>query len=221
VGGLVGGSHRARIGVIWLALALVAANPGWLGLPGSYLVSNGALAIALWLPASALIGQLVDWLPPRAARLATPAILLVAIALGRPALEAVNLSTVLATPADRRALQAAARVLPADAVVAVHVREWQLATYMGADAGYWIGILTPGRAIVPPLLYGLGPADAARATTERLRGWEAAQADPPELLRRMRDSGVQWLFVGERGPPAPAGLTPVVVEGRAGLYRLR
>jgi hypothetical protein len=232
VGGIVAGRGPAISAGLWLGLALLAANPGWVGLPGSYLISNGALVIALWLPAAALVGHLASSaggagarrLAPRwrtgAGRLAAPAILVAGVALARPALEAVNPTTVLATAADRRALEAAARHLPGDAVVAVQVREWQLATYMGADGGYWVGVVTPGRAIVPPLLYGLGPAATARATTERLRAWEAASGRPEELVRRMRATGVEWLFVGERGRPAPAGLTPIVLEGRAGLYRL-
>jgi hypothetical protein len=152
-----------------------------------------------------------------------------AIGLAGPTLTALNPSTVLATAADRRALEAAARVVPDDAVVATNVREWQLGTYMGADGGYWIGVVTPGRAIVPPLLYGLGPAARAAATSERLARWAAAPTDAGELADRMRDSGVEWLFVGERGGPIDArwlrreaGFDPVVVErGAARLLRLR
>jgi hypothetical protein len=232
VGGVAAGSRPAFVAALWLGLALVAANPGWLGLPGSYLLSNGALVIALWLPAAALAGHVAASiggvagrrLGPAgragAARLAAPAILIGGVALGRPALEAVNPTTVLATAADRRALEAAARLLPSDAVVAVHVREWQLATYMGGDGGYWVGLLTPARAIVPPLLYGLGPVETARATTDWLREWEVASERPDDLVRRMRATGVEWLFVGERGRTAPIALVPVVLEGRAGLYRL-
>ncbi|HEV8636597.1 MAG TPA: hypothetical protein VG370_20445 [Chloroflexota bacterium] len=241
VGGLVGGGRGARVALLWLALALAAANPGWLGLPGSYLVSNGSLVISLWLPAAGLVGGLVGWIGAAlrdrlggvGGRLATlvaaPAALVAAIGLAGPTLTALNPSTVLATAADRRALEAAARVLPADAVVATNVREWQLGTYMGADGGYWIGVVTPGRAIAPPILYGLGPPERAAATSERLARWAAASTDAGELAGRMRDSGVEWLFVGERGGPIDArwltreaGFEPVVVErGAARLLRLR
>ncbi|HEY3107566.1 MAG TPA: hypothetical protein VGL23_02360, partial [Chloroflexota bacterium] len=245
------GSGGGRVAILWLSLVALAANPAWLGLPGSYMLSNGAVVIALWLPAAALaggaiagaLGQLAALpIAARALRRATlshPSLLtdcssiitlLAALALSDAARDTLNPGTVLATAEDRRALAAAAGVLPADALVAVAVREWQLQTFMGADGGYYVGVLTPGRAIVPPLLYGLGPPDRARAISAQLAELERVQSDPAALAARMRRAGAEFLYVGSRSPLPPAAraalaassdFDPLVAEGEARLYRLR
>ena len=93
--------------------------------------------------------------------------------------------------------------------------------------GYWIGVVTPGRAIVPPLLYGLGPSDGARAISEELARWQTDEADPSALVRRMRTEQVDWLFLGERSAidPAPLAsiptLTPIYTDGPIRLYHLQ
>lgn len=240
VAGLTAGSFGAWVAVAWLALVFAAANPGMLGLPGTYWLSNGAVVIALWLPAAALVGggigaaasTLAERAPERSrrwgARLAPVAIVLLAALFSGGPMAALNPTTVLATERDRRFLEGLGAVLPTDALVAVNAREWQLRTYTGSDGGYWIGVITPGRAIVPPLLYGLGPPDQARATSERLARWQAGGGDPRALAAQMREMGASWLFVGERGGSIEADrLTPadgfelVLADGPVRLYRLR
>jgi hypothetical protein len=251
VAGALLGARGPRVALLWLALVAPAANPSWLGLPGSYMLSNGAVVIALWLPAAALAGAgLVRTAadlaasPPIAARLGRLAgadrrlvehgaallIVLAGLALSDGASRTLNPGTVLASAEDRRALAAAARVLPADALVAVAVREWQLQTYMGADAGYYVGVLTPGRAVVPPVLYGLGPPEWARAISADLADLERSQLDPAALTARMRRTGADYLYVGSLSPLPPAEraalagaaeLETLVAEGEARLYRLR
>ena len=56
VAGALTGPGGGRVAILWLGLVGLAANPAWLGLPGSYMLSNGAVVIALWLPAAALAG---------------------------------------------------------------------------------------------------------------------------------------------------------------------
>ena len=238
--GLTAGSLAAWTAVGWLALVFVASNPAMLGLPGTYLLSTGSVVIALWLPASAALGCAAAWLIGATKRrvalvrarwlgwLAPAAVGLIGLALADAPLGALNAGTVLATPADRRALAAAARLLPPDAVVAVNAREWQLGIYMGSDAGYWIGVVTPGRAIVPPLLYPLGPPAETRATAERLARWQASGGDVNALVAQMRAMGASWLFLGEKGGSIDAARVAadprfelLAAEGHARLYRLR
>jgi hypothetical protein len=51
----------ALIGLWWL-LVLLAVNPHWLGLPGTGALTNFALLIAAYIPASVLVGAALGWL---------------------------------------------------------------------------------------------------------------------------------------------------------------
>ncbi len=51
----------AVIGLWWL-LILLAVNPHWLGLPGTGELTNFALLIAAYIPASVLVGAALGWL---------------------------------------------------------------------------------------------------------------------------------------------------------------
>ncbi len=240
VGGLLFTSRAAWVALVWMVLVAIAANPGRVGLPGTYLMSNGAVLISLWLPASCLAGagvcavgtRVVNALPrlqlTRVLPLVAPMLIIAALAMSGSVQSSLNPTTVLATAADRRALERMRLLIPNEAPVAVNVRVWQLGTYMGTDAGYWIGVVAPGRSIVPPLLYGLGPVDRARGISERLAAWESAMIDADAIVTWMREQGIVWLFIGERGGPIDATqLTPargfelVLEESTARLWKLR
>src|SRR5207248_2252984 len=107
------------VALLWLLLVTVAANPAFFGLPGSYLISNGAVVIALWLPAAALAGGGFAWAIEALGRrlghrrrwldaAAAPAILVAGLALSGAARDTLNPGTVLATPGDRQSLAAVA-----------------------------------------------------------------------------------------------------------------
>jgi hypothetical protein len=240
VAGVLAGRRSPLAALLWLGLVAAFSNSARLGLPGGAYLGNPAVLISLWLPAAALVGAGVgaalDAIGPRlrpAARrwlhgLVPPLLLVAGCALSGDALASLNPSTVLATERDRRVLERLDEVVPADDLIAVNSRPWQFSIHAGADAGAWIGVATRARAIVPPVLYALEPAERFTARSERLAGWEAADGDPAALAERMRLFGARWLFVGERGGAVDAGaLTPdagfelVLADGGARLFRLR
>ncbi len=201
---------RVGVGILlWACAALVASDPGRFGLPGGYLIGTPALVITLWLPMAAIlgfaIGDLVQRVRPAWPALAWrgPAVAAagcaIALALSGPAYATLNAVTVRSTPSDRLALdRAAAHLRPGDTVI-VNGFLWQFGTYAGADAGAWIGVRTPGRAIVPPAIHGLAPPEQARAIAAVTREAVDASGDAERLVAFARARGLRWIFVGERG----------------------
>jgi hypothetical protein len=240
VAGALTGHPGAIAATAWAVLLALAVAGERLGLPGGSLLGAGSVLISLWLPAAALVGGGIaaafdaatgraprDW-RARLAGLTAPAVILAGLALSRPTVESLNPSLVLATARDRSALARLSAIVAPDALVAVNVRDWQFGIYAGADAGYWVGIASSGRAIVPPVLYALAPIDDFRAASARIGRFAAAGGDPARIASEMRRLGAEWLFVGERGGAIDArGLTPaagfelVLADGGARLYRLR
>lgn len=212
---LATGRPAAWIVALWLALAAMTANPQLLRQPGGMLVGNAALLISLWLPAAAMIGvgaaetvrltrRFVATPARRPARygLAIGAIAFGLVASG-PSSATLNPATVLVSIDDRRVLDLARASIRSGELVMTRPRLWQLETYVGADAGYWIGAMTPGTNVVPPALYGLGPVDWSRSVSSDLASI-AALLDQPDAVEAFvadtRARHATWLFVGERAP---------------------
>jgi len=231
---------RWRVGVgvpLWAGAAFVASDPGRFGLSGGYLIGTPALVITLWLPMAAIlglaIGDLVRRVPPLWPALAwrepTVAALAcaIALALSGPAYATLNAVTVQATPSDRLALDRVAAHLPPGDTVIVNGFLWQFGTYAGADAGAWIGVRTPGRAIVPPAIHGLAPPEHARSIAAETREAVDASEDVDRLVSFARRRGARWIFVGERGGTIDAaaveahpGVRLVERVGGARLFRI-
>jgi hypothetical protein len=199
------GNRVASATGIWLIVTGLVALGSRLGLPFGNLIGGGAFAIALWLPAAVLVGVAVDAGMAlvargqvRLRRIPVAVCVVAMLALSEPSLKALNSDTVLASPRDREALDQLARYIGPDEIVAVSVREWQLGTYRGADAGYWIGVIGAGRSVVPPGLYGLGPVAWATDLSGRLAAWESAAQRSDTIASGMRAFGARWLFIGAR-----------------------
>ncbi|MCC6191169.1 MAG: hypothetical protein IT318_19280, partial [Anaerolineales bacterium] len=124
-------------------------------------------------------------------------------ARGLPAqVSVVNRVTVLATPADRAALEWLEANTPAGAVFAINSWEWLNGTWAGSDAGGWIWPLTGRRTTLPPADYAYGSAGwqaEVNAWQQRLAEATAEGAAPaPQLLRA---ADVTHIFIGARGGP--------------------
>ncbi|MBI2953458.1 MAG: DUF1616 domain-containing protein [Chloroflexi bacterium] len=214
VGGLALGLIMRRKGAlllaVWTGLMLLSANLEMIGLRGSTMVSNGAVAIALFLPISLLVGYLISgtadhlggvrW--PFAIKLAA-AVALIAVGLygARGLLGILNPGTYLFFAEDRRAMDWIARNTPTDAKLLINSSFWQYGMYVGSDGGYWIPALTGRRTTVPTLLYALGKPSYLRNTSSRIAEAEAlASSDRREDLRRyIEDNGVTYVYIGYRG----------------------
>lgn len=190
----------------WVALTAFALNLDTFGLPPITIVHNSAGVITLFLPLSLAAAGLLAWvigesMPGRFAEGATMALVLLIGTWGAHSMtDIVNPVTVLAEPADVRALHWIEDNTPPDAKFAVNVWPWQSATYAGSDGGYWIEVLTDRDSIVPPALYTTSASpDAVRRTNEFLDVWNGTETIDEQMYQRLRDAGVTHIYVGPRG----------------------
>ena len=230
---------RRRAGVevaLWVGLSLAAANVRLLGLPFDLMLTNDALAIALFLPVAVLDGVLAVSLAslvrldvwPRLLRLALAALLVGLGWWGGVNLAGVvNPACILATSADVEAIRWVAANTPPDAAFLINSYRWQGDVYQGSDGGYWLSTLAGRRTSLPPQVYAQGkPAEVARIR-ELAEATRAEPLDPAALLPLLRASGLTHVFVGARGGALSAelfegvpGYRLVYANGRASVFEV-
>jgi hypothetical protein len=211
--GLAMGLWRRQQGVrlagVWWFLLLIAANPAWLSLPGTGVVTNFALFIAVYLPASwfsgVLAARLIEsdhrrkWVPVLA--------MLVMVSLGtwgaRQRLDDPDPVThALVTRPDIRAAAWIQANTPSDSRFLINsFLAYGGGTVVGTDAGWWLPLLAGRQATVPPISYSseLEPSSGYRQRIQELaRQAQERGPDDPELLALLRREGVTHVYVGQR-----------------------
>ncbi|MEP7355892.1 MAG: DUF6541 family protein, partial [Anaerolineales bacterium] len=218
----------------WIAVVLAGLNAG----PDTWLVNNNAWAISLFLPAAGLLGWGADgwWhrgrvlmaarqLGPRNWRPVLGGLLLAGgcglaaygVVMGaRNQAAMLNPATVLATAADRQALEWLDASLPAEAVVAVNGWQWLDNVWAGSDGGAWITPLTGRRTTLPPNDYVYGSPEYKRGVNSfNAQLAKLTDANAVEFRELLRGAGVTHVFIGARGGP----LKPEMFVGSP-YYRL-
>lgn len=208
--GLVLKQRAAFLLVLWVEGLFLSANPGWLGLPGTGEITNHAVLIGLYLPASCAIGLLVALVLDRARRLAVPATALAAaltlIIASWGALESakvVNPFFQLVTPADLNAFDWIRQNTPSTARFLVNSeRAYNDTTVVGTDAGWWLPLLAHRQNNVPPMIYASErslPPGFAERTNDLEEIVRTGGATTPPALAALRSAGITHVFVGSRG----------------------
>jgi hypothetical protein len=88
---------------------------------------------------------------------------------------------------------------PTDGFV-TNVRVWQFDTYMGADGGYWIPLLTRRRTLVPPAIYSFGTPNFYFQTQEALEQLASVtDAQDQHLSNLMRRHELKYVYLGAKG----------------------
>jgi len=200
-----------RRAIRWRPLLLMAAwcTIIFIGLRTTNFASIDSAVITLFMPLSIAGAALIDRVVSR--RYAT--LLAIAIAAGGASMltAVVNPVTVFADDADLRAMRWIARNTPPDARFAVEARPWIDPAWVGVDGGYWIGVTTGRRSILPPLLYGWS---LPRGEVARINALLAASSGRD--WNALRAAGVTHVY---KGPP-DVHLRPVYRDGAAVVFEL-
>ncbi len=210
--GLLWGLRRRErlafaIGLWWLLL-LLAANPQWLRLPGQGVLTNFAVFIAAYLPASVLVAAIVGWLTARAPlRSRSPLLAALVLVFGfwglRDRVADIDPARhALVTRPDVRAAVWITDNLPSEAKFLVNAfPAYGGTSVVGSDAGWWLPILAGRQTTLPPLTYvsEQGPRPDYREWVNQLTfliGERGLTAE--EVLQELRARGVTHVYLGQR-----------------------
>lgn len=202
---------RVLVVVGWIGMLLLLANPSVIGLRSSWLINNHSVAITLFMPVAILVGMsiqsLYGWLVRYTPRVARPALRLLAGAgfvfialMGAWQLRnVINPATVLALPADVRAITWAAQHTPADARFLVNSTHWLNGAYRGTDAGWWLLPLAGRWVSTPPALYIYGRSDYKEAV-ERFNQRVASltATDEAGLETIIQEARITHIYIGAK-----------------------
>jgi hypothetical protein len=172
-------SKPAAVFSLWWFLALLAANPQWLNLPGSGILSSFTVFIAVYIPAGVLIGaafgnevnKLEAWLGSNISRFPQPSslfkpaasaflillIMLPGILGARQRVDEIRISqyAMVARP-DMRAAAWIRDNLPEGSRFLVNsFFAYGNSVVVGSDGGWWLPLLAQRPTTLPPLNYGL------------------------------------------------------------------
>lgn len=209
--------------IIWWALILIASNPQWLGLPGAGIISNFAVFISIYIPASLILGMGVRWAGDKLKHLSkhTPIrfthskfklyasfitiifVLVFTLWAGAERLRDVQpYQYVLVTRPDRRAFDWIKSNSTNDTKFLVNsFPAFGGSVVAGSDGGWWIPLLGNRGTNLPPLSYGLeadpwpGYQEWVNALTKQLI---SKGPDDPEVLTMLSDRKISKVYIGQR-----------------------
>jgi hypothetical protein len=203
------------IGLWWLILFL-AVNPQWFGLSGASVISNFAVLIATYLPASLLVGGATGWLiqslkplEVKSVRLHKASLFIAATLLclgalwgARQRLQDIQVAShALATRTDLRAAAWIEENLPEEAHFLVNsFTAYGGSAVAGSDGGWWLPIIAHRSTTLPPLTYVAesGPRPDYRIWVNSLtQEIEAKGIDHPDVLRMLQERGVTHVYIGQ------------------------
>jgi hypothetical protein len=226
LGSLIGLWKRKKIIAIillWWLFIMLVTNPNWLGLPGSGAITNFTILIALYFPASIIIGSAIEWMPGinhHPDKIANPINLsnlisltsmgflsLMVLVFGVWGLKLrvgdLNINKyALVTRPDIRAMTWIQENTDLTSRFAINsFAAFNNTAIVGSDAGWWIPLLAHRETTVPPLTYaaeqGISP-DYAQKIHAFYDVIEQNGVTSPITLDMFAKQDVNYIYVGQR-----------------------
>lgn len=208
--------------VAWLALLVLSANPAMLGLPGSDVLTNFAVAITAYLPLSVAAAWLavrvrsrIEFEPGK--RRVALLVLGAALAIGAVLQSRIgDEGNIMLTADDLEVFAWIEANLDPDARILVNAyAPGEDFTVVGSDAGWWLPLYT-GRAVtVPPLVYliermspGWSRLDIHTFTRRVAQGEEGWLS----LKRLLCEADIAGVFLGQQRGSIGLGAKPLLHE---------
>jgi len=207
--GFIRRNHGVIVTALWVGTLLLLTNPYALRLPGTGIVNNFAVLIALYIPVSLAGGFLASQMMglaagrfPQAEKMAALLFVLVAllsILRTPPTLAEENM---LVTDADVRAMEWIQKNTASNSKFLVNYFFHLGETVVGSDAGWWIPLLTGRKNTVPPITYRSEEPNEPNYGEEvgiLARRLEDLSFDDPETVRLLKKEGITHIYLGEKG----------------------
>ncbi len=212
---------------LWWFLLLILTNPQWLGLPGAGSISNFALFIAAYIPASLLIGPAFGWLVERfptsggwrlaAASLAGGMLLVVCLWGARLRSREIQAYPFgMLTRPDIRAASWIRKNTPADARFFVNAfLAFNGGSSAGSDGGWWLPLISGRQTTLPPMNIGFEQGsrpDYQQWVNVLTAEFQTKGINHPDFLAMLRERQVTYLYIGQQrgqvGNPGAPTLDP-------------
>jgi hypothetical protein len=227
---------------LWWLVILFATNPSWVRLPGSGVISNFAIFIAMYIPASLVIASAFTWISSgtrqqeamidptkngKAFRLIFPvAALIIVCVCGLWGFKerTKDLNTAryeLVTRPDLRAMKWIQENTTRDDIFLVSsFFAYNDSLAVGSDAGWWIPMLAERKTTLPPLTYGIeegSQIDDFQETNDLNRQVITKGITNPDVISMLRKNGIKYIYIGQRHGTVnyngPTVLDPQVIIG--------
>jgi hypothetical protein len=221
-------SRRAAFFSAWWLLILLATNPVWLHLPGTGVVTNFTLLIAIYIPAGVLLGAAAvtlvnpEQFSPRGRFWGSLCLWLVVAGLG---LWGINQrrndisvgSGALALRPDMRAAEWIQSNTPTEAGFLVNsFFAYSGSSIVGADGGWWLPYLAHRQTNLPPLTYSSeqGPRpDYIKWVNAFVTAIDQKGIADSSVLAELKARGLSYIYIGQQqgmiNNPNPLILDPL------------
>ncbi|MFC1878495.1 hypothetical protein ACFLZW_01150 [Chloroflexota bacterium] len=208
---------------LWWFLIFLSANPHFLGLPGTGLMTNFAVFIAAYIPAAIILGAAAgalvdDWkqatVPEkfsvwkkRLQRLLPSSMLMLTLLAGiwgaRQRLWDINPPAhALVTRPDLQAFEWIRKNIPEETLFLVNTRlAFGNSTVVGTDAGWWLPLLAERQTTLPPINYGFEQGSGPNywgQTNFLTKKIIADGINSPTVQALLAEKGVTHIYIGQR-----------------------
>lgn len=210
---------------LWWYFIIVSANPGWLYLPGTGIMTNFAVFIAAYIPASVIISTGIYWLISEIGRqvdrlsvnklfqglqrrnLIWIPLLFLLLTTGLVSAKK-RLSDVypnqfgLLTQPDLRAMEWIKENLAQESGFLVNSTfAYSDSLIAGTDGGWWLPLITQRQSSLPPLNYGAerGPRPDYRQWINQLSiDIQSKGIDHSDVIKEMSQRGITHVYIGQQ-----------------------
>jgi len=196
----------------WWLIVLLLANPAWVNLPGSGVLSNFAVFIAIYIPTSVLLGATFSRVIFATGTQLSNKVVKILFLIGfllltfpyvRDRIRDVHPPQyAMATRSDIRAAKWISENLPAESKILVNsFFAYGGSVIVGSDGGWWMPALTGRKINVPPMPYTTeqGPFVDYAQYINHLR-WliEEKGYTSSEVIDELKKRGIEFAYIGQK-----------------------